>query len=285
MNIASGTRLAGVMGWPVRQSLSPRLHGFWLREYGIDGAYVSLPARTTDFSTGLRGLRATGFAGVNVTIPHKEAAFAIAHHVDAEARAAGAANLLLFRDERIEARNTDIAGLQASLVAEIGPDGIRGRSVVILGAGGAARAAALACDALKAMEIHVLNRTDRRAVALVDNLAAFASARLNAGGLEAWADVASAAALVIHATSAGMDGMSSLNLDLRLLSFDAVVCDLVYRPLETPLLAQARALSLRAIDGLGMLMYQAAPAFEAFYGVRPGVTAALRADLELALRR
>jgi shikimate dehydrogenase len=284
MNNAYSNRLAGVMGWPVRQSLSPRLHGFWLREHDVDGAYISLPVRTTDFSAALRGARATGFAGVNVTIPHKQAAFAIADHVDPEARAAGAANLLLFRDERIEARNTDIAGLQANLVAEIGPDGIRAKSVIVLGAGGAARAAVLACDALKAAEIHILNRTDRRAAALLHNLSAFTSARLGAGGLEAWADVAPAATLLVHATSAGMDGMSSLDLDLGLLPLDAVVCDLVYRPLETPILARARALNLRGIDGLGMLMHQAVPAFEAFYGVRPRVTPVLRADLESALR-
>lgn len=277
-------RVAGIIGWPVRQSLSPRLHGFWLREHHIDGAYISLPVQTTVLSAALSGLRAAGFAGVNVTIPHKQAAYAIAHRCDEAARAAGAANLLVFRDEGIEAQNTDIAGLRASLVAECGPDSLHGKQVVILGAGGAARAAVLACDALKAAGIYVLNRTERRAAALVHDLSASTSVRLGAGGLEAWVDVAPTTALLIQATNAGMEGTLSFELDLRLLSPQAAICDLVYRPLDTPLLARARELGLRGIDGLGMLMYQAVPAFEAFYGVRPDVTEALRADLEQALR-
>jgi shikimate dehydrogenase len=278
----SETHVAGVVGWPVRQSLSPRLHHFWLREHGIGGLYVPFPVRTTDFSVALTGLRKTGIVGVNVTIPHKQAAFAIAHHCDDAARAAGAANLLLFGGEEVEARNTDIAGLQASLVASFGPDGVRAKHVVILGAGGAARAAVLACDALKAGEIFVLNRTHQRASVLVHNLSALSSTTLNAGGMELWPDVAPSAALLIHATSAGMAGAPSLALDLRFLPGDATVCDLVYRPLDTPLLAEAREFGLRCIDGLGMLMYQAVPAFEAFYGIRPSVTAALRAELERA---
>jgi shikimate dehydrogenase len=282
--MSAGTKIAGIVGWPARQSLSPRLHGFWLREHHIAGAYVPLPVQTTDFSAVLRGLCAAGFVGVNVTVPHKQAAFAIANHCDDAARAAGAANLLLFREQRMEARNTDIAGLQASLVAHCGPDGLRTKHVVILGAGGAARAAVLACDALKVVEIFVLNRAPHRAATLVHDLAAFTSATLRAGSLETWPEVAPTAALVIHATSAGMGGTSPLELDLQLLPPEAIICDLIYRPLETPLLAQARQLGLRRIDGLGILMHQAVPAFEAFYGLRPAVTAALRAELEQALR-
>jgi shikimate dehydrogenase len=279
------TRVAGIVGWPARHSLSPRLHAFWLREYHIDGAYVPLPVSPTDFSLALRGLCAAGLAGVNITIPHKQAAFALAHECDNAARAAGAANLFVFQEGRIEARNTDVAGLRASLVAECGPDAFRGKRVVILGAGGAARAAVLAGDALKAGEIFVLNRTERRAATLVDNISGIVSAELVSGGLELWNGAAPAAALVIHATSAGMDGATALVPDLQLLPKDAVVCDLVYRPLETPLLANARVAGLRCIDGLGMLMHQAVPSFEAFYGVRPNVTAALRAELEQALRK
>lgn len=280
----TGTKVAGIVGWPARQSLSPRLHKFWLQEHHIAGDYIPLPVQTTAFSAALRGLRTAGFAGVNVTIPHKQAAFAIAHHCEAAAQAASAANLLLFREERIEARNTDIAGLQASLVAECGPDWLRSKRVAILGAGGAARAAVLACDALKAGEIFVLNRTHHRAATLAHNLSAFVSASLQPGELDAWAVVAPATTLLIHATSAGMDGASPLELDLSFLPPEAIICDLVYRPLETALLAQARQLGLRRIDGLGMLMHQAVPAFEAFFGVRPSVTAALRAELEQALR-
>jgi shikimate dehydrogenase len=278
-------RVAGVIGWPVSQSLSPWLHRFWLREHGIDGAYVSLAVQTTDFSEALLGLRAAGFAGVNVTLPHKQAAVAIAHRCDDAARTAGAANLLLFQGREIEVRNTDIAGLQANLVAECGPDGVRAKRVVVLGAGGAARGTVLACNALGAAEIYVLNRTVRRAGTLVHDLSASTVAKLGAAGLDAWSDLAPATALVIHATSAGMSGTPPLELNFRLLPRDATICDLVYRPLETPQLAQARELGLRCIDGLGMLMYQAVPAFEAFYGFRPRVTAALRADLEQALHK
>ena len=284
MSIAAAKTLAGVVGWPVHQSLSPLLHGFWLREHGITGAYVALPVKTIAFSSVVTGLRAAGFAGVNVTIPHKQAAFAIAHGCDDAARVAAAANLLVFKDERIEARNTDIAGLKASLVEAIGPDALRARNIVIIGAGGGARAAVLACDALEAAGIYILNRTDRRAAALIHDLAGSTTAMLHAGGLDAWPNLAPEAALFIHATSAGMNGAPSLDLDLRLLPPGAAVCDLVYRPLETAILARARELSLRAIDGLGMLMHQAVPAFEAFYGIRPEVTPALRAELEQALR-
>ncbi|HEY3637738.1 MAG TPA: shikimate dehydrogenase [Rhizomicrobium sp.] len=283
--MSAGSRLAGVIGWPARQSLSPRLHGYWLREYGIDGSYVSLAIPEIDFSRALLGIRLAGFAGANITIPHKQAAFAIAHESDAVARAAGAANLLVFRNDRIEARNTDVAGLEASLVEELGLDGLDGKSVVILGAGGAARAAVLACDRLKSRKISVLNRTGQRANGLVHNLSGFVAASIHSHGFEDWARIAPETTLVVHATSAGMDGSASLDLDLTFLPANAFICDLVYRPLETALLWRARQLGLRGIDGLGMLMHQAVPSFEAFYGLRPQVTSALRIELEKALLR
>ena len=278
-------RVAGIIGWPARQSLSPRLHGFWLREHGINGAYVSLPVQAIELSIALFGLRAAGFAGVNVTLPHKQAAFALAHRCNDGARAAGAANLLVFEGEELEARNTDVAGLQASLVEQCGPDAFKSGRVVIVGAGGAARAAVLACDALKPAEIYLLNRTPHRAATLVHSLSTITLASLGAGGLDAWPDLALTTALLVHTTSAGMGGAAALDLDLRFLPRDATVCDLVYRPLETPLLAEASDLGLRCIDGLGMLMHQAVPSFEAFYGVRPQVTAALRVGTRAGIGR
>lgn len=258
-------KLAGVIGWPVAQSLSPRLHAYWLAEHGIDGAYVRLPIRPEDFSTALRGLRRSGFNGVSVTIPHKEAAFAIAHSVDANAAEAGAVNQLVFRDDgSIHGLNTDVPGLAASLRSI----DIKGKPVVLLGAGGAARAAVLALRSLGAREIRILNRS---------------TARLGAKPLSDWPEAARDAALVVHATSAGMKESPSLGLDLGVLPADAVVCDIVYNPLETELLKQARARGLKTIDGLGMLMHQAVPAFEAFFGVRPAVTPDLRRALEEAL--
>ncbi|HEY3777347.1 MAG TPA: shikimate dehydrogenase [Rhizomicrobium sp.] len=275
---------AGVIGWPVSHSLSPRLHAFWLREYGIHGAYLPLPVLREDFSIALRGLRAAGFAGVNVTLPHKEAAFALGDSSDDDSSAAGAANLLLFRDGRIEARNTDVEGLAANLAAEMDTAALQGSSAVVLGAGGAARAAALVCARLGAADVHVLNRTRQRADRLVAALAPVALAQLNAGSLDDWPALASATHLLINATSAGLRGTSSPDVALDALPQDAVICDLVYDPLETPLLARARARGLSCVDGLGMLIHQAQPAFEAFFGVRPVVTEAVRRHLEEALR-
>ncbi|MGH6878717.1 MAG: shikimate dehydrogenase [Rhizomicrobium sp.] len=277
-------KVAGVIGWPIAHSLSPRLHSFWIREHGVDGAYVPLPAKPQEFSNVLCGLRAAGFVGVNVTLPHKEAAFAVAHVYDGASRTAGAANRLIFRDGCIEAGNSDVAGLQASLVHDMGPDALRGRQVIVLGAGGAARAAVLACDNLKAGTIHILNRTRRRVDNLVEDLGNSVSAMLSANSPDAWSALAPGTHLLVNATSAGMRGTASSEQALELLRPDAVVCDTVYDPLETPLLARARSLGLRSFDGLGMLMHQAVPAFEAFFGIRPTVSAALRADLENALR-
>jgi shikimate dehydrogenase len=277
-------KLAGVVGWPVEHSLSPLLHGLWLVQHAIDGVYVPLPVRREDFSRALRGLRASGFVGVNVTLPHKVAAFAMADVCDVASRAAGAANLLLFRETGIEARNTDVEGLAATLRAQLGDDGIRGAQAVVVGAGGAARASVLVCDHLGAATISVLNRTRTRADQLVGALAPFTRANLSAGSLENWQAIVRSTRILIHATSAGMSGAPSLALVLEALPDSAVVCDLVYDPLETPLLARARMRGLRTVDGLGMLMNQAVPAFEELFGVRPTPTEATRRHLEQALQ-
>ncbi|HWA91269.1 MAG TPA: shikimate dehydrogenase [Rhizomicrobium sp.] len=256
-------KLAGVIGWPVAQSLSPRLHGYWLAEHGIDGAFVKLPVRPEDFSTVLSGLRRAGFAGVSVTVPHKEAAFAVGARVDEAARAAGAVNQLVFHaDGSIEGLNTDVPGLKASLAAV----DFAGKPVVILGAGGASRAAQIALK--EAGEIRLLNRTP---------------GRMGAVGFGHWAEAAKDAALVINTSSAGMKDTPSPDVDLALLPKTAIVCDIVYNPLRTGLLLRADALGLKTVDGLGMLMHQAVPAFEAFFGVAPQVTPALRRVLEEAL--
>lgn len=275
--------IAGVMGWPARQSLSPRLHGFWLREHGIDGAFVPLPTRPEDFSMALRGLRLAGFRGVNVTVPHKEAAFALADRLDPVARAAGAVNLLVFRDGGTEGFNTDVFGLAASLTEALGDTALNGKPVVLLGAGGASRAAVLALYRLGASEIRILNRHRGRGEALAAALAPVVKAKLSAAGFENWSSAARNAALVVNATSAGMKDTPSPDLDLATLPKDAAVCDIVYNPLETDLLKRARRAGLRTIDGLGMLMHQAVPSFAAFFGVTPKVTPVLRAELEKAL--
>lgn len=282
MTLTGKAKLAGIIGWPVTLSLSPVLHGHWLSEYGIDGAMVPLAARVEDFTAVIDGARRAGFKGVNVTVPHKEAAFALAHKVDDAARAAGAANLLVFREDGIEGRNTDALGLAESLRESIGA--LEGKSVVLLGAGGAARGAILALEMLGAGKIHLLNRDAHRAKTLASSLSRQVRAPVEPGGLGDWRTVAGDAALVVNSTSAGMGAIPPLELDLSLLPKSAAVCDIVYSPLETKLLKDAAVRGHKTIDGLGMLMHQAAPSFEAFFGVRPKVTPALRALLERVLR-
>jgi shikimate dehydrogenase len=282
MTLTGKAKLAGIIGWPVSHSLSPVLHGYWLDAYGIDGAMVPLAAGREDFAAVIDGVRRAGFKGVNVTVPHKEAAFAIAHKVDAAAQAAGAANLLIFHDGKIEGRNTDSLGLAESLRESIGP--LNGKSVVLLGAGGAARGAILALEMLGAGTIHLLNRDSHRAKILASSLAPQVKAPVTPGGLDDWNKVAGDAALVINSTSAGMGSNPPLTIDLSALPKTAAVCDIVYNPLETPLLKDAAARGHKTIDGLGMLMHQAAPSFEAFFGVKPKVTQGLRAALVKVLR-
>jgi shikimate dehydrogenase len=284
MSISGRAKIAGVVGWPVSHSLSPRLHGFWLRETGIDGAYVPLAVARESLATALDGLRAAGFVGVNVTNPHKEAAFALADRVDDTARMAGAANLLVFRDGITEARNTDIAGFAESLSEGLGADAVRSRNIAILGAGGAARGAILALDKLGASEIRVVARNVSRAESLIVQLRPAVTAQLKAVMWSDWPREAEGIALLVNATSGGLAGAIALDLSIDPLAAGAAVCDIVYNPLETPLLRDARARGHRTVDGLGMLMHQAVPAFAAFYGVTPRVTPALRAELEKALR-
>lgn len=281
MRISGRARLAGVVGDPVAQSLSPRLHGHWLEAHGIDGAYVPLRVPREDFALVLASLRRAGFVGVNVTVPHKEAAFALAHTVDADAATAGAANLLLFEGDRIVARNTDASGLEASLREALDVAPWRGQTAVLLGAGGAARAAVLALDRLGFARIRIVAR--RRADDLAQALAGTITAVPEGFAWSRWPEAADGALLLINATSAGMTGKPPLDLWLSPLKPGAAVCDLVYNPLETPLLAAARARGHRAVGGLGMLMHQAVPSFAAFYGVTPVVSDALRRELEEAL--
>jgi shikimate dehydrogenase len=285
MSLTGAARLAGIIGWPVAQSLSPRLHGYWLNELAIDGAYVPLAVQPEDFSTVVVGLRKAGFSGVNVTVPHKEAAFAMCHDFDPPAQAAGAVNLLIFHaGGRIEGRNTDAPGLTAALRAELADAALRGKAAVVLGAGGAARAAVIALEELGVGEIRIVNRSRARADQLAAALAVQVKSKIVAFDAADWPSAAREAALIVHATSAGMKGTPSLDLSLASLPKEAVICDVVYNPLETPLLARAGRAGFKTIDGLGMLMHQAVPAFGAFYGQEPKVTPGLRNVLQEALR-
>jgi shikimate dehydrogenase len=268
---------AGVIGWPVDHSLSPVLHGYWLKQYGIDGAYEKIAAAPQDFAATIARLRSEGYTGVNVTVPHKEAAFALAGSNDAVAQSAGATNLLVFHDGAVAGRNTDAYGLMASLKSETGT--LDGKTVVLLGAGGAARGALLSLDQLGASVIRLLARDRARAGALAAALTPHMKAEILPGTLADWNASARAAALIVNSTSAGMGDNAPLDIDLSALSPGAAVCDIVYHPLETALLQEAKARGHRTIDGLGMLMHQAVPSFEAFFGTRPEVTPGLRAAL------
>lgn len=282
MSLTGKGRIAGVIGWPVTHSLSPLLHGHWLKEYGIDGAMIPLAAKTEDLSAIIDGVRRAGFKGVNVTVPHKEAAFALAHRTDDAARMAGAANLLIFQGREIEGRNTDSFGLSESLRESIGT--LDGKTVVLLGAGGAARGVILALQMLGAGKIHLLNRDAARAKTLAAALGAHVKVAISPGALSDWNGCAGEAALLVNSTSAGMGANPPLEIDLSALPKSAAVCDIVYNPLQTRLLKDAAARGHETIDGLGMLMHQAVPSFEAFFGVKPDVTPALRDALVKALR-
>ncbi len=279
MTLTGAGKIAGVIGWPITHSVSPTLHGYWLEELKIDGALVPLAVAREDFARVIRALQRSGFRGVNVTLPHKEAAYALADRSDAAAEAAGAANLLIFHpDGQVEARNTDIAGLRDTIRETLGE--LKGRDVILLGAGGAARGAVLALNELGAARVHILNRHADKAAHLARALKPMAATALEAGDFADWDKVAGRADLVINSTSAGMKGHSPLALDLSLLRPSAAVLDIVYNPLETPLLKDAKARGHVTIDGLGMLMHQAVPSFEAFFDVRPKVSEGLRAVLE-----
>jgi shikimate dehydrogenase len=270
-------RLAGVIGWPVGHSRSPQLHGHWLARYNIDGAYVPMAVAPERLEAALRGLAALGFRGCNVTVPHKEAAMALVDELDPLARRIAAVNTIVLREDGgLFGTNTDGFGFLANLQAgSPGWSAARGPAVVI-GAGGAARAVIVALIDAGAPEIRLANRA--RAEKLVAELGA-----AELGGpvtVVDWDDRAAAldgAALLVNATTEGMVGRRALDLTLDALPADALVNDIVYVPLETPLLAAARARGNPVVDGVGMLLHQARPGFEAWFGVAPVVDAALRA--------
>jgi shikimate dehydrogenase len=267
LRITGHARLAGVIGWPVAHSRSPRLHGFWLDRLGLDGAYVPLAVPPDRFALAVQGLAAAGFRGANVTIPHKVAAFALCDAVEESASRAGAVNTLVFDQGRIVGSNTDGFGFLANLRAH-GVDPAAGPAL-LLGAGGAARAVAAALQDLGAA-VHIAARDRSQAEALAAALPPLA--------VLDWAQTAAALgdhALLVNATPAGMAGQAPLDLDLARAHAALVVSDLVYVPLETPLLAAARLRGLRAVGGLGMLLHQARPGFAAWFGQLPEVDQAL----------
>jgi len=261
--LSGGSLVAGVVGAPVRQSLSPVIHNGWLEACGIDGVYAPFALHPDRFEAFVEGLRGGGVSGVNVTLPFKARALAVADRADAAAQAAGAANLLLFQpDGTVEARNTDGIGLLAAFNDQAPGVIFRDAEVAILGAGGAARGALGALLGAGVARIWLLNRTEARAL----ELAALFGPRVQALPLEAAPTAFQAARVLINASAAGLEGADAPALPLEVLRTGAVVMDMVYKPLKTPLLAEAERLGFRTVDGLAMLIGQARPSFEAFFG-------------------
>jgi len=269
MTISGNAIVAGVMGWPVAHSLSPRVHGYWLRRYGIDGVYIPMAVPPTDIEGALNALPKLGLAGCNVTVPHKEAALACMDEVSDVARRIGAVNTVVVQpDGMLFGKNTDADGFRGSVLAAVpewsAPEG----PAVVLGAGGAARAVATALVDDGCPEVRVVNRTTDRAERLATDIGGPVFAH-------AWANAAEAmdgAALVVNTTTLGMTNQSPLVIDIAALPRSAVVADIVYSPLHTAFMAMASERGNTVVGGLGMLLHQARPGFAAWFGVEPDVT-------------
>ncbi|MEX0328235.1 MAG: shikimate dehydrogenase [Ruegeria sp.] len=266
--------LAGVLGHPIAHSRSPKLHGHWLKTYGLPGHYIPMDVAPADLETVLRTLPKAGFVGANVTVPHKEAALRLADHVSDRASVIGAANTLVFRDDgSIHADNTDGYGFIENLRAGA-PDWVpQDGPAVVFGAGGAARAILWALADAGVPEILLTNRTRTRA----DHLKEEFGQRITVVDWVQAGNVIENAELVVNTTSLGMQGQPELRVPLDGLQPGAVVTDLVYTPLRTRLLQQAEDAGCTTVDGLGMLLHQAVPGFERWFGVRPQVDAETRA--------
>lgn len=271
--LSGSAALAGVIGWPIAHSRSPRLHGFWLRQHDIDGAYLPLAIAPEKLESAVLGLRDAGFRGLNVTIPHKETVMALCDRVDETAQRIGAVNTLVFEGETILGSNSDAFGFIENLKAGAAGHDLTAAPGLLLGAGGAARAVAVALLDAGLPELLICNRSPERAEAL----AAALGTRVKALPWSARAEALSDLGLLVNSTSLGMSGHPPLDFPLDRLPASALVTDLVYTPLETPLLAAAKTRGCRVVDGLGMLLHQARPGFRAWFGVDPEVTPELRA--------
>jgi shikimate dehydrogenase len=272
------TRAACIIGWPAGHSRSPIIHNYWIRQHGIAGEYRKEPVPPEQFAAFLASMSERGYVGANVTIPHKEAALALSAP-DERARAVGAANTLWRDGATLRSTNTDVEGFLGNLDAAAPGWNRDLQDAVVLGAGGSARAVAFGLIERGARRIHVVNRTLERAQALRER---FGGAIVPAQW-DAAPGLLGRARLLVNTTSLGMKGQPPLALDIGLLPAGAVVADLVYVPLLTPLLAAAHARGLATADGLGMLLHQAVRGFSLWFGVTPTVTSELRALVEADL--
>lgn len=273
---------AFVTGFPVKHSRSPKIHGHWLKGFHIHGSYDAVEVAPENFAGFIASIKdgSSGFTGGNVTIPHKEVAFALADEPDALAGELGAANTLYMKDGQLHATNTDGYGFITNLDDRAPGWDARRDVAVVLGAGGASRAVIQALRDRGFGEVHVLNRTVERGQELADRF----GARVHAGPITALAERLAGADLFVNTTSLGMDDSTAIDIDFTVMRSGALVTDIVYVPLVTPILAQAREQGMAIADGLGMLLHQAVPGFEKWFGRRPVVTQELRdmiiADME-----
>lgn len=271
---------ACVIGWPIEHSRSPLIHGYWLKRYGIDGAYDKRAVPPEHVQEFLQSLATNGLAGCNVTVPHKGAAFALADVKDPSAIAVGAANTIWLEGDKIACANTDTYGFMTHLTLEVPAWKQAGRPIAILGAGGAARAIVYGFLEAGVSDIRVFNRSFNRA----HDLATHFGSRVVAEDWSSFETSPHGFSVVVNTTTLGMKGATDISLSLNNLSADCVVADIVYVPLETGLLKRARARGLQTVDGLGMLLHQAVPGFEKWFGVKPEVTPELRDLIEADIR-
>ena len=267
-------RAACVIGWPARHSRSPKLHTYWLERYRVDGAYRAEEVRPEDFAHFVGHLAARGYAGANVTLPHKEAALALSLP-DARARAVGAANTLWLDNGRLRSTNTDVEGFVAALDASAPGWDQRAHSAIVLGAGSAGRAIVFGLLERGLAQIHVVNRTLARA----EEFRGLYGASVQPATWDDLPRLLAGSRLLVNTTSLGMSGYPDLELDLAPMGEGAVVADIVYVPLRTRLLAAGQRRGLATANGLDMLLYQAVRGFELWFGIRPEVTAEQRAML------
>jgi len=269
--------LAGVMGWPVMHSRSPMLHNYWFRQYDLAGSYVPLAIRPEGLGAALRALHPLGFAGVNLTIPHKQQALTIVDEVDTVARRIGAISCVVVKpDASLAGTNNDCWGFIQNLRQEQ-PDWRADRGpIVVIGAGGGSRAVCYGLAQEGAREIRLVNRTLARAEVIAGEF----GGPITAVPWEQRNDALEGAAMVVNTTSLGMVGQPVLDISLDKLPAGAIAADIIYIPLETPFLAAARRRGNRTVNGLGMLLNQGRPAWKAWFGVEPDVTAELRTMIE-----
>jgi shikimate dehydrogenase len=263
---------AAVIGWPISHSKSPLIHGYWIKQFAINGSYEPIALNVEDFVSGIHNLVAQGYRGCNITIPHKETALDMADSISDRAKAIGAANTLVFKDGKIHADNTDGIGFINNLKQGAPHWKASNGTALVLGAGGAARAIIYALLQEGAPKIIIANRTVEKA----EKLAGFFGDMVSVTSMDKVTGIFGETHTIVNTTALGMTGQPELVIDLSNLPKTALVTDIVYNPLKTALLKQAEDLGLETVDGLGMLLHQAVPGFEAWFGVRPTVDKVLR---------